>query len=464
MEVHLMGLFKPLYLDRDLSCDKREKALEKEKNLRRLRKFALDQNAHAHLRGVAIIRANDAELCEAVLMELASYVPNRRVWSSELEPYEQAVHVLSELGEQERLEKIFVSCVNYEIQGAIISHISNPETLREYVLGKKGDGHLRGVAMIRLNDPDLCEAVLMERASDAPVKEPLADDREVYEKAAQFLSDRGEQERLEKIFASCMSRIIQAIIISVIENEDLLLKVAIDEKEEYFYPAIGYSGPNAPYEAVGQINNNDKLALIALQATNIRTSIQAVAKINSQKLLGEILKKSLHIRIKREALRRISDVRKYADPIRNEMIPGIIDAPLGSDDEIGLLAMTGDKTGRALLWLVNGDGSNGRDNKIPLDIQPEILEADADILIAAIKNIIKELSNDPSRSGIHGLFKRTAACIGLLHENGIKRERIEKEVPKSLTYHYDYYVHDICYEADLFEVGHYTGDETVTFW
>ena len=120
-----MGLFKPLYLDKNQEEYEREKALNKEKDRRRLREFALDRTQDEHLRGVAIIKANDPGLCEAVLMERASESPAGSLMPFQLEHYEKAALVLSELGEQKRLEKILALCVKYQIQVIVMNYIKN---------------------------------------------------------------------------------------------------------------------------------------------------------------------------------------------------------------------------------------------------------------------------------------------------------------------------------------------------
>ena len=111
---------KPLYYEWNQSGDEREKALKKEKNRWRLRRFELDRTQDEHLRGLAIIKANDPGLCEAVLMERASESPATSLRSFQLEHYEKAALVLSELGEQKRLAKILALCVKDQIQAIAI--------------------------------------------------------------------------------------------------------------------------------------------------------------------------------------------------------------------------------------------------------------------------------------------------------------------------------------------------------
>ena len=98
--------------------------------------------------------------------------------------------------------------------------------LRRAALDTDLDNRLQGIAIEKLQDPDLCEAVLMEFASKSPFDGPNSYQMERYHSAARTLSAMGEKQKLESIFHRCMSHRIQAVVISQIQNPELLEQVA----------------------------------------------------------------------------------------------------------------------------------------------------------------------------------------------------------------------------------------------
>ena len=342
----------------------------------------------------------------------------------------------------------------YHERSMALQNEKSRKRLRNAALDTTLDIGLRGVAIEKLQDPELCEAVLMEFASKGPFDGPKSYQMERYNSAARTLSAIGEQQRLERIFHQCVSHQIQAVVISKIQNPALLEQVAVNADETY-----GAWHFKVSENAVRQIQDERSLARVAIQAEQGHVAEDAVKRIDDGNLLRDIALKSSHNAARVKAIRRLPDATALIEPLKNEVAQMIVEHPLDSYWEIKLLAVSGDKTGRILsvctkvLDPVRDLGSCVKDE--------EILEADPDILYPAMKRILKELDNTPSKPNGRIIFSQTASFIKLLHDFGIKTRQIEAELPKTITYQYDYTE----YSGDDYDSGYRNeGMDEVTLW
>ena len=302
--------------------------------------------------------------------------------------------------------------------------------LRRAALDTDLDNRLQGIAIEKLQDPDLCEAVLMEFASKTPLDGPNNYQMERYHSATKTLSTLEEQKRQEKIFHQCVSHRIQAVIISQIQNPELLEQVAVNAGERY-----GAWHFKVSENAMRQIQDEATLARIAIQSEQGHVAEDAVKRVADGNLLRDIVLKSPHIEARVKAIRQLPDTKSLIEPLKRELAQQIMDYPLDSCWEIRLLAVSGDKTGRILFRCTEGTDTK---EEICSDVKDtEALEADSDILYPALKRILEELCNTPSRPNIQRIFSSAARCIRLLHEHGIKTEEIEAELPRTIEYRYE---------------------------
>lgn len=124
-----MGLFTPVYYNEKKSDDERSKAIQKERNSKKLQKVAKDFEIGGWLQAIAIEKLRDPSLCEMLLMKYAGKDPIKKLY--DLDAYKAAARSLAEMGEQSRLEQIFSQCGNYGIQSIVVSFIENLTFLEE---------------------------------------------------------------------------------------------------------------------------------------------------------------------------------------------------------------------------------------------------------------------------------------------------------------------------------------------
>lgn len=334
----------------------------------------------------------------------------------------------------------------------------NPKKLRYVALDKTYNDELRSIVINNLKDAEICETVLMELSEDLPLNEPKETETKRFKAASKVLSESGEISRLETIFNKCVSHRIQSVIVSYINNSEWLEKVVLDNDRDFGETYFGVKK-----NALKSIKDESVLARIAIQTFDESIALDATRNINmySEKL-DEVIANGSFTCARLNALIRVKEPERFAEILKEDLLLGIVSDPLNSLSEIEMLALTGDKTGRVLcreVW------SNRHNEEIRYRIFPietcEIFEADTEAIYSAMKKIIEELKDKPSENYLKDKMTSAANCIKFLHDNGIKKEQIEKELPKTIICMYN----ETDYSGDDYDSAYERkGSFELVFW
>lgn len=299
--------------------------------------------------------------------------------------------------------------------------------LKKAALDSNIDIRLRAIAIRQLKSPEVCETILMEYANGKSTDGPQKNFNEHFIASAETLASLDEQQRLERIFNTCVSNRVQAIVIANIENSELLEKAALNEGEIYGPWYMGVSE-----NAVSAIRNEELLARIAIHGTSGHATEDAVKKISDSVLLQKVVTEASDISVRVNAVSRLDDASRIIPKLKEEFSQKIINAPIDSPWEIRLLASSKDATGRIMAYCTESYNTIKKDYNDVIE-NSEVLEADADIVYSFLKNLYKELSEKMDNKAWDYLPK-VSGCIKLMHDSGIKKELIEKDFPKTLDY------------------------------
>ena len=286
-----MGLFTPAYYNMKKSLDQRAEALRKENSKGRLRRVALDADIDSYLRTIAVKRLGEADVCEAMLMELAQKNPVQKIYSEA--PYHAAAEML---GDPSRLEHILLKCGNWDMKAIIVSHLDNPALLEDLA---SNEGEKWG------SDPDYTKVAL---------------------------------------------------------------------------------------EAVKQIKDNAALVRVALRTSHAYLAEEAAKRVSTFEAVQEIALNSPYMDAKIKAVDRLSDPSVLMEPLREQLLPGILEDPVKEQYPTRLLALCGDDLARLLLYCTNNADFNDRATKYKYmgDFKVEetiVSKVDPDKLYSALKHI-----------------------------------------------------------------------------
>lgn len=322
---------------------------------------------------------------------------------------------------------------SYDERSEAIEKEKSKKRLQSAAKDPSLDGRLRAVAIKKLRDPSLCEAVLMELVEKDPLKEPNDLQIFAYKAAARSLTEMGEQSRLERIFHQCGNYGIQSIVVSCIENPTLLEEAAINSGEKF--------GPNPWYtkvaqSAVSKITDDAALARVTIHSFHPYPAMDASKHVRDDTQLLNIALHSPYIEARIVAVQRMSNPESIIMPLREELMPAISEDPMNLESEAILLALCGDTIANLILYFTGCEAKCVREGVRLCDLS-EALKADPEILLPVLKKILETLLAGKDYK-TQKLIPRVAKCIRLMHENNIAPERIESDFPQTIQYEYEY--------------------------
>ncbi|MBQ6326535.1 MAG: hypothetical protein IJI26_10765 [Clostridia bacterium] len=331
--------------------------------------------------------------------------------------------------------------------------------LRKAALDADLDSRLRAIAVKRLGDADVCEAVLMERAGKDPCQKVCSEG--AYHAAAETL---GDPSRLARILRECGNWDMKAIVVAHLDDPALLEDLAINEGEKWgsdpYYTKVAQG-------AVGRLKDDAALTRVAVRAFHAYPAEDAAKRISTFEAVQEIALNSPYMGARIKAVDRLSDPSALTGPLRERLLPGILEDPTKGENRgpTELLALCGDGLARLLLYCTDNDRFGDRANRYrhmgDFKVEEAVPKADPDELYPALKRIYDKYANHTV--GYHGRdsLRNVARCIGVMHDNGILTERIEAELPPTLKVHYA----DTDYYGDGYEKSaRDEGDETMVLW
>lgn len=219
----------------------------------------------------------------------------------------------------------------------------NADRLKKAAINKELDDNLRVIAIRRLNDPEVCESLLMD--FPGPVKHYVWErdfGQKPYEAAAQVLAGLGDQIRLGRIFRSSQSHGIQEIVITHIMDPELLEEAAINRERKY--------STETSANAIARIQDEEVLARIAI--CSISSGKYAAKRVSDETLLGKIVLQCPVLDTRIEAARRMDNPDAVLSPVREEIEAGMCESPQAP--EVELLAWCGDPTARVIYGCTRG--------------------------------------------------------------------------------------------------------------
>lgn len=328
--------------------------------------------------------------------------------------------------------------------------------LRKVALDTGLPTNLRAIAVERLSDADVCEAVLMEYAGKDPCQKVYSEG--AYHAAAETL---GDPSRLERILRECGNWDMKAIIVSHLDDPALLEDLAINEGEKWgddpYYTKVIRA-------AVRQIKDDDALIRVAIRGDR-DAAVTAAECVCYSESCAEIALTSPHIRAKIKAVERMPDPSALVGPLRERLLPGILEDPTNETLPIKLLALCGDDLAGLLLYCTDNDQMNKwriEHNKGFFNLEEAVVsKVDPDELYPALKRIYD--SHAHHTLGFHGRdsLRNVSRCTQAMHKNGILAEQIEAEFPPTLNVHCT----DVSYYGDGYEKSYdYEDDEIMEFW
>ena len=329
--------------------------------------------------------------------------------------------------------------------------------LRKVAMDSGLDSSLRAIAIERLGNPEVCEAVLMERAGKDPTERIYS--VEAYHAAAETL---GDPSRLERILRECGNWDMKAIIVSHIEDPVLLEELAVKEGEKRH----GYSYySKVAKAAVGQIKDDDALVRIAIHGDSDAAK-EAACRVRYSESCEEIALNSPHIHARITAVERMPDPSALAGPLRERLLPDILEDPTRGENitPIKLLALCGDDLARLLRYCTENDQMNDwsiRHNKGFFKLEDIVSKVDPEELYTALKRIYDKHVYHTVKFHGRDSLRNVSRCTQAMHKNGILAEQIEAEFPPTLNVHCT----DVSYYGDGYEKSYdYEDDEIMEFW
>lgn len=198
--------------------------------------------------------------------------------------------------------------------------------LRKVALDTSLPTNLRAIAVERLGNADVCETVLMEYVGN-PNQDisalsffSLLSKAEFYHTVAETL---GDQSRLERIFRECGNWDMKAIIVSHLDDQTLLEDLAFNEGEKWgestFYTRVAQA-------AIRRIKDDEALVRIAIRGDR-DAAVTAAECVCYSESCAEIALNSPHIRAKIKAVERMPDPSALAGPLRERLLPAILEDP-----------------------------------------------------------------------------------------------------------------------------------------
>lgn len=344
---------------------------------------------------------------------------------------------------------------SYDERLKAVEEEKSERRLRKLANDAAVDIRFRAVAIRKLQDPSLCEALLMEYAGKDITKWPNDHESYVFQAAAQFLAALGEQSRLERIFRQCRNYGIKSIVIKNIEDTAFLEKAAINQGEE-FGPDPWYT--KVAQNAVTRITDDSTLARVAIFSFHAYPAEDAAKRVKDEVQLQNIVLKSPYIGARINAAKRVQNTESLLVHLREELTPVITENPMGSYHQAKLLGVCGDPLAKLVLYFTEGQkGVREFDSRFT---EKEVLKTDPDILLPLLKSVFQSLSAEKNHADRERI-SRIAKCLRSMHENGISSRRIEAEFPKTIQYDFQY----VEYAGDDYDSGYRTGGtETITLW
>ena len=336
--------------------------------------------------------------------------------------------------------------------------------LRKVALDTSLPTNLRAIAVERLGNADVCETVLMEYVGnpnqDISARSffSLLSEAEFYHTVAETL---GDQSRLERIFRECGNWDMKAIIVSHLDDPALLEDLAINEGEKWGgYPYY----TDVARAAVRQIKDDDALIRVAIRGDR-DAAVTAAECVCYSESCAEIALNSPHIHARIKAVERMPDPSALTGPLRERLLPDILEDPTNETLPIKLLALCGDDLAGLLLYCTDNDQMNKwriEHNKGFFNLEEAVVsKVDPDELYPALKRIYD--SHAHHTLGFHGRdsLRNVSRCTQAMHKNGILAEQIEAEFPPTLNVHCT----DVSYYGDGYEKSYdYEDDEIMEFW
>ena len=306
-------------------------------------------------------------------------------------------------------------------QYAALVRIKDPSILRAVALDAGVQYQLRIIAIKTLKDPDICESVLMEYASQMEYFNDYR--KEICDCAALTLYSLGDEARLEDILKKCSAESsVQNIVMSYIQNQSLLEQAAMDEDGRFW---------SSSSVAVRKINDEKILLRIALNARDSDARKAAAKKLKSELFLQEFVvsnNNSIYLRL--EICKRLHDRSAILNPLKEELLPVIVNDPWRHQNEISLLARCGEMVSRVLRYCLH---SFGDPQTYEFNIKDLVLQSDHDMLYQALKNLLTALLDWVDENAVYRFGPDVAECIKLLHDSGIMTAQIERDFPKVVT-------------------------------